>query len=148
MDPLYLVAALPPGALITAILVVNNLRDIPTDAAAGKRTLAVVLGDRRTQAEYAGLLGLAYAVPVVLLAAWVFADTSPTGTGTALLVAVLLPLLTLPMARPLMRTVRGFRERRELNAALRGTARLSLWFGLLFALGLAALGLRGGGPVW
>ncbi|MEX2183333.1 MAG: 1,4-dihydroxy-2-naphthoate octaprenyltransferase, partial [Chloroflexota bacterium] len=46
LEPLFLAAALPPGALITAILVVNNLRDIPTDAAAGKRTLAVVLGER------------------------------------------------------------------------------------------------------
>ena len=44
LDPLFFAAAIPPGALITAILVVNNLRDIPTDAAAGKRTLAVVLG--------------------------------------------------------------------------------------------------------
>ena len=44
LEPLFLAAAVPPGALITAILVVNNLRDIPTDTAAGKRTLAVVLG--------------------------------------------------------------------------------------------------------
>ena len=66
LDPVFLAAAIPPGLLITAILVVNNLRDIPTDAAAGKRTLAVVIGKRRTQAEYGALLGIAYAVPVIL----------------------------------------------------------------------------------
>jgi len=57
------------GALITAILVVNNLRDIPTDAAAGKRTLAVALGRRATAVEYGLLLALAFAVPVALLLA-------------------------------------------------------------------------------
>ena len=62
-DGLFLVVSVPPGALITAILVVNNLRDIPTDTAAGKRTLAVVMGKRRTQAEYGALLGTAYFVP-------------------------------------------------------------------------------------
>ena len=50
--PLFVAAAIPPGALITAILVVNNLRDIPTDTAAGKRTLAVVLGERARRREY------------------------------------------------------------------------------------------------
>ena len=65
-EPLYLAAAMPPGALITAILVVNNLRDIPTDTAAGKRTLAVVLGRRRTQGEFGALLGAAYFVPALL----------------------------------------------------------------------------------
>ena len=58
---------------------------------------------------------------------------------------VLLPLLTLPMATPLLRTVRGFGEPRELNLVLKGTARLSLAFSLLFALGLALSGLVPGG---
>ena len=49
LDPLFVVAAIPVGALTTAILVVNNLRDIPTDTVAGKRTLAVVLGVRATR---------------------------------------------------------------------------------------------------
>ena len=52
-------AAVGVGALACAILVANNLRDIPTDRAAGKRTLAVVLGDARTRALYALLVGLA-----------------------------------------------------------------------------------------
>src|SRR5437879_5908545 len=49
---LAVAAALPIGLLACALLVINNLRDIPSDAAAGKRTLAVVLGDRRTRLLY------------------------------------------------------------------------------------------------
>ena len=123
-EPLFVVAAIPMGALITAILVVNNLRDIPTDAAAGKRTLAVALGRRATAVEYGLLLALAFAVPVALLLA---------GQG----VAQLLPLCSAPLAAPLLRTVRGFAEPRQLNAVLAGTARLALVFGALFAVALA-----------
>ena len=127
LEPLFIVAALPVGALVTAILVVNNLRDIPTDRAAGKRTLAVLLGEERTRAEYALLLAGAYAVPTALLLA---------GFG----VAQLLPLATAPLAAAPLRTVRRFGERRQLNRALRDTARLALAFA--GALGLA-LALRG-----
>ncbi len=150
MRPVFLVVAIPPGALITAILVVNNLRDIPTDTAAGKRTLAVLLGTGATQAEYALLLAVAYAVPVALLAAWLLAGGLDRGGPLPMPLAlvpsvVLLPLLTLPMARPMLRTVRGFREPRELNLVLKGTARLSLEFSLLFAVGLALAGVSFGG---
>jgi 1,4-dihydroxy-2-naphthoate octaprenyltransferase len=127
IHPLFLAAAVPVGALITAILVVNNLRDIPGDAAAGKRTLAVVLGARGTTLEYAGLLVLAFLVPVALAVA---------GVG----LPVLLPLLSAPLALLLWRAVRTFSEPRELNAVLKATARLSLIFGVLFALGLAVAG--------
>lgn len=152
--PLYLVAAVPPGALVTAILVVNNLRDIPTDAAAGKRTLAVVLGRRRTAIEYTALLAVAYAVPV-LLAGGAVLRPGPAGLGeppalplSLLPLAVLAPLLTLPLARPLVGAVHGFAEPRELNRVLKGTARLALWFGLLFAAGLAVSGVgAAGAPV-
>ena len=123
-EALFVVAAIPMGALITAILVVNNLRDIPTDAAAGKRTLAVVLGRRAATVEYGLLLALAFAVPVALLVA---------GQG----IAQLLPLCSAPLAAPLLRTVRGFAEPRQLNAVLAGTARLALVFGALFAVALA-----------
>ena len=123
-EALFVVAAIPMGALITAILVVNNMRDIPTDAAAGKRTLAVALGRRATAVEYGLLLALAFAVPVALLLA---------GQG----VAQLLPLCSAPLAAPLLRTVRGFAEPRQLNAVLAGTARLALVFGALFAVALA-----------
>ena len=124
LDPLFIWAAIPVGALTTAILVVNNLRDIPTDAAAGKRTLAVVLGVRATRLEYAGLLFVAFIVPVILAVA---------GRG----LPVLLPVLALPLASPLLRTVRTFGEPRQLNLVLKGTARLALIFGLLFGVGLA-----------
>ena len=123
-EALFVVAAIPMGALITAILVVNNLRDIPTDAAAGKRTLAVVLGRRAATVEYELLLALAFAVPVALLLA---------GQG----IAQLLPLCSAPLAAPLLRTVRGFAEPRQLNAVLAGTAQLALVFGALFAVALA-----------
>ena len=59
----------PVGALATAILVVNNLRDIETDARAGKHTLAVRLGDGATRAYYLVLLAVAYLVPLADLVA-------------------------------------------------------------------------------
>ena len=124
LEPLFFVAALPIGALVTAILVVNNLRDIPTDRAAGKRTLAVVLGEERTKAEYALLVAGAYAVPAVLLL---------VGFGAA----QLLPLATAPLATAPLRTVRRFDDRRDLNRALKGTARLALVFAVAFAVALA-----------
>lgn len=127
LEPTFVAAAVPVGALTTAILVVNNLRDIPTDAAAGKRTLAVILGARATTIEYAGLLFVAFVVPVILTAA-----------GWSL--AVLLPLLAAPLALPLLRTVRTFTEPRQLNPVLKATARLALVHGLLFATGLAIAG--------
>lgn len=124
LEPLFVAAAIPVGALTSAILVVNNLRDIPTDAAAGKRTLAVRLGRRATQREYAALLAVAFVIPVGLFAA----------EGK---VAVLLPLFAAPIVLPLLRTVQTFGDPRRLNAVLKGTARLVLVFGVLFATGLA-----------
>jgi 1,4-dihydroxy-2-naphthoate octaprenyltransferase len=120
---LALYAAVPVGALATAILVVNNLRDIDTDRVAGKRTLAVRFGERGSLVEYAALLVSAYAVPVWL----VVARHAP--------VTVLLPLLTLPFGARLVRAVA--RERgRALNLLLKQTALLLLAYGLLFTLGL------------
>ncbi len=106
-EPLFVVAAIPVGALMTAILVVNNLRDIPTDRAAGKRTLAVLVGRRATAAEYALLLLAAFIVPIVLVVA---------GFG----IVQLLPLASAPLVVPLVRTVRDFREPQELNRVLTG----------------------------
>lgn len=129
---LAIVAAVPVGALVTAILVVNNLRDIATDRAAGKRTLAVLLGPRATAAEYSLLLGVAFATPVGLLVA---------GATSAW---VLVALLALPLAVPLLREVWAAGDPRRLNPVLGGTARLSLVFALLFAAGIA-LGGRAAG---
>ena len=117
-------AAIPIGALATAILVVNNLRDIETDARAGKHTLAVRLGDRPTRVYYLLLLALAYLVPLLLW--W-------RGVADAW---VLLPWLSLPLALRLAR--RMLHERGlALNGCLVRTARLEVVFGLLFAIGLA-----------
>jgi len=120
---LALWCSLPVGALATAILVVNNLRDAEQDARVGKRTLAVRWGRRAVIFEYGLLLALSYAVPLFL------ATSSARGRF------VLLPLLTLPLARKLMRAV-ATEQGRALNARLAGTAKLLLLFGLLFALGI------------
>ncbi|MCP4755437.1 MAG: 1,4-dihydroxy-2-naphthoate polyprenyltransferase [Proteobacteria bacterium] len=117
------IIAVPVGLLTTAILVVNNLRDIETDRKAGKVTLAVILGKRGSRVEYSLLLAVAYAIPVVL---W----SLETLSGW-----ILLHLISLPLAFPTIRTV--WRHRGPvLNRALVGTARLSLVFSLLLSVGL------------
>ncbi len=116
-------ASVPVGALVTNILVVNNLRDIETDASAGKRTLAVILGRKGTRIEYVALLAVAYAVPLAFAVLGQFPFW------------VLLPWLTLPLAVRLVRSIYG-EQGRALNATLASTARLSLLFSLLFALGI------------
>jgi 1,4-dihydroxy-2-naphthoate octaprenyltransferase len=125
LTPLAAAAAFPPGLLITAILVVNNLRDIETDGKVGKRTLAVRLGPRGTLGEYAALLAAAY---LCLPAIWLSGAAGPW---------VLLPFLTLPMAVPLLRSLqREYRDGPAMNRALAGTARYTLIFCLLFAAGI------------
>jgi len=137
VTPLVWVAALPPGFLITAILVVNNLRDIETDAAVGKRTLAVRLGAPGARREYTLLLAGAYAVPLALLLA-ALTLTSEAFSPADLL--VLLPWLTLPAALRLRRIIYTAADGPTMNQALAGTARLSLNFSVLFAIGLALWG--------
>lgn len=123
LAPAVVIAAIPVGALTTAILVVNNLRDIDTDRLAGKRTLAVQIGRRGTRLEYLLLLALAYAVPPLFWAAgW--------SSGW-----VLLPWLSLPLALRSARTILQA-DGPALNLALAATANLALAFSLLFALGL------------
>ncbi len=122
--PLAVVNAVPVAALVTAILVVNNLRDIDTDRVTGKHTLAVRLGRPGTRLEYLLLLIVAYAVPVV---SWV-ALGAPRYFWA--------PLLTLPIAVPLVRLV-FTAEGRPLNRALAGTGRLHLLFGIMLAAGIA-----------
>ncbi|MBE2233915.1 MAG: 1,4-dihydroxy-2-naphthoate polyprenyltransferase [Anaerolinea sp.] len=134
VTPLVWVAALPPGFLITAILVVNNLRDIDSDARVGKRTLAVRLGAGGARGEYTLLLAGAYAVPLALLLAPLI-GTSAAFDPTELL--MLLPWLTLPEAIRLRRIIYTATDGPTMNQALAGAARLSLWFSVLFAIGLA-----------
>ncbi len=118
--------AIPVGFLVTAILVANNVRDIETDRAAGKRTLAVYLGRRRTRMLFSGLVWGAF-LTIGLLAA---AGGTPRWT--------LLALAALPAAYPIVRAVHRETEGPPLIRALRGVARLHLLVGLLLALGAAA----------
>jgi 1,4-dihydroxy-2-naphthoate octaprenyltransferase len=118
-------ASVPVGLLATALLVVNNLRDIPTDSRSGKRTLAVRLGDRATRAVYVTLVAGAFA-GVPLLALW-----RPWS---------LLALLALTLAaRPIRRIAAGT-SGLALIGVLGDTGRLQLVFGALLAAGLAVSG--------
>ena len=110
------------GALACAILVTNNLRDIPTDTGSGKRTLAVVLGDRRSRLLYPALVATAFAVAALLAAVTPWA---------------LLALLAVPLALGPVSLVRGGAGGRDLVPVLRDTGRLQLVFAVLLATGLA-----------
>ncbi|MFS8068277.1 MAG: 1,4-dihydroxy-2-naphthoate polyprenyltransferase [Byssovorax sp.] len=123
-------ASVPVGAIATAVLVVNNVRDRSTDVKAGKRTLAVRFGRRFGVVEYVALFALAYAAPVVALVSF---HRSPW---------VLLPLLTLPIAAKLARTLATV-EGAPLNVCLASTAKLLLIYGILFSVGLV-IPLAGG----
>lgn len=124
ISPLALTASLPIGALATAILVVNNLRDIETDARADKRTLAVRIGARATRREWLALVAFAYSMPVVI---WL-------GFGTS--AWVLAPIVSMPRAVSLWRVVGGGAAAADLNEALAGTAILTFLFGGLLSIGL------------
>jgi 1,4-dihydroxy-2-naphthoate octaprenyltransferase len=115
-------AAVAIGSLACAILVANNLRDVPTDALAGKRTLAVRLGDGRTRRFYLGLVVLPFLlVPV-----------AATGGRWAYL-ALVAAVLAVPPVRAVLRGAKGL----ELLPVLRDTGRLELAYAALLALGLA-----------
>ncbi len=118
-------AAVPVGLLATAVLVVNNLRDIESDRRTGKHTFAVRVGARGARAEYALLVAGAYALAPSY---WLAAGRS---------VWVLLPWITLPLAVRLLRALRSGVAGAELNPLLASTARLSLLYSLLFAAGYA-----------
>jgi len=116
-------ASIPIGALAVAILVVNNLRDIETDRASAKQTLAVRLGVSGARTEYLFLLGVAFVVPLLM---WLLARSTPW---------VLLSWLSLLPAWPTVRLVLTA-QGRVLNQALAGTARLELVYAFLFSLGI------------
>ena len=120
---LAVACAIPVGALATAILVVNNLRDRVTDLGAGKRTLAVRYGRGFALGQYRALLAASYLTPVGLVL---------SGSARP---EVLLALLSLPLALKTERAVTAT-EGRALNPLLAATAKLLAVFGLLFALGL------------
>jgi 1,4-dihydroxy-2-naphthoate polyprenyltransferase len=123
ITPLVLWATIPTGLLVTAILIVNNLRDIDTDRSVGKRTLAVVIGARNTRVEYTLCIAVAYAVPLLV---WLARLSGPL---------FWLPWLSAPPAIWLLRYV-WRTSGRPLNKALKRTGQLHLLFGLLFAASL------------
>jgi 1,4-dihydroxy-2-naphthoate octaprenyltransferase len=121
-------SSVPIGMLAVAILVANNLRDIPTDEAAGKRTLAVRLGDRRTRTLYRGCVWAAFlAVATGVVVGWTTAGGLPGWSLLAFAASAF-------AARP-MREI-GTAIGRALIPVLVGTALLQVGFGALLALGL------------
>lgn len=123
ITPLGWWVAVPVGLLSSAILVVNNYRDMETDRKVGKRTLAARFGERFAKTQYAAFVFGSYLVPLILVALgkldWL----------------ALLPLLTLPMALKLMRSM-ATEKGPVLNKTLAGTGKLLLFFGVLFSIGL------------
>ncbi len=124
------------GALSCAILVVNNLRDIPGDTIAGKRTLAVRIGDPATRRLYAALVGAALAVPAVIAMLGFAAPESWPA-------AALLGLGVLPVAIRPLRAVRTGARGPALVPVLGATGRLLLAYGVLLSAGIALGALTG-----
>jgi len=123
VSPASIAGAVGVGAIASAILVANNLRDIPTDQSHGKRTLAVRLGATRTRRLYAALLTVALACVVVV------GIIHPTA-----LVALLSFVLAYPLARRVLRGAMGT----DLVPVLSGTGRFELVYAALLAFGLGA----------
>jgi 1,4-dihydroxy-2-naphthoate polyprenyltransferase len=122
--------AVPVGLLVTAILVVNNIRDMDTDRRAGKRTLAVRLGRERARFEYTALMAVGFLV-LLPIAAIEIADSD---SWSALW--WLLPWLTVPLAVKLVGVVRTRVDGPTLNGALARTAGLQLVFCVLLTAGI------------
>lgn len=117
-------ASVPVGLLVTNILLVNNVRDIETDRAVGKRTLAVRIGREASRGQYVLFLAAAYLVP---LGMWLGGLVGPF---------FWLPWLTLPLAYTAARGVLRHTDGPTLNLMLKATGRLHLLYGVLFAASL------------
>lgn len=116
--------AVPVGLLASAILVVNNVRDIDTDRRAGKRTLAVRLGRQRARSLFVAMIVISFVVPVAI---WLAGGLSAW---------LLLSLASLPLAPPLVRTVLSHTDGPSLNKSLADSGRLLAIFSLLLAAGV------------
>jgi 1,4-dihydroxy-2-naphthoate octaprenyltransferase len=115
------IGAIGTGLIADALLMANNVRDIPTDSLVGKRTLAVRLGDRNARRSYVVMLAVA------LLLVLVLAPAKPA----ILLVLLLLPICVMPARRMLSGT-----QRQELIPVLKQTGLINLGYSVLFTLGL------------
>ena len=114
-----LLISIPMGTFACALLAINNIRDRALDAPAGKKTLAVRLGDRKARGFFALLIALGYAATMALMNPW-----------------ALLTLPTLPIAISLVRGVLGQAQGRELIPFLAKTGQLQLLFSILLSLAL------------
>jgi len=117
------IVAIPSGALITNILVVNNYRDINTDKISNKKTLAVIFGKSFTRIQYVFLILVSYFVPFLLYTKYGFH------------ISILLPFATFPLAIKLVKMIYlldGF----SLNKTLELSAKFSFVFSLLFSIGI------------
>ncbi len=118
------VGSLGISALVAAILHANNLRDFEPDRAAGKRTLAHLLGRDRAVREFEVLIVAAYLFTALLIALW--PENWP----------VVIVAITVPSALALMQLVRTNADAKALNMSVLGTAQLHFKFGLLLTMGL------------
>lgn len=116
--------SIPAGALSVNILVINNLRDIETDAPAGKRTLGVIFGEDALRWEYLIMVLLSFAIPPHLF----FRDHFDW--------LIFLPFLTIPLAVKLIKNIWQERKKARYNKILEQTAQFMVLFGLLFSIGL------------
>lgn len=123
LRPEVLIAGIAPGLLSVAILLVNNIRDVEEDRAAGKRTLVVRLGRRFAVGLYACCLFAGLLTPVAL---FVWTGDHPWAMATVAL---------LPLAVASVVKLRTTRDPRELNPLLGQTARLLLLYSLVFSIG-------------
>lgn len=123
MEPVILFAGLGPGLLTTAILTVNNLRDVDEDRSSGKHTLAVRWGRTFTLWEYGLLVVLGASIPVFLY--------YRTGEHPSALIT----LAIIPLAWPAFRTLAARSDGQALNPVLASTARLLLFYSALFSTG-------------
>jgi 1,4-dihydroxy-2-naphthoate octaprenyltransferase len=130
LSALPLLASLPIGFLVAAILLANSIRDLEGDALGGRRTLAILVGRRRAIRLYRSLLWASYAVVAALVLA---RQISPWA---------LLSLASAALALRLYREVAGSSGRIALNRVVRGTSGLHLALGLLLTLGVLLGQLR------
>jgi 1,4-dihydroxy-2-naphthoate octaprenyltransferase len=114
-----LLASVPMGTFACALLAINNIRDRALDAPAGKRTLAVRLGDRKARGFFAALITFGYIAAFAIGQPW-----------------ILLILLSAPMAISLVRGVLGSAQGRDLIPYLAKTGKLQLQFSILFSIAL------------
>jgi 1,4-dihydroxy-2-naphthoate octaprenyltransferase len=119
------ILGLPVGALVTAVLVIDDIRDREFDAAKGWRTMAVRFGRGWSRAEFVGLVVVGYAMPF-----WFW-------QGLGISAWVLLPLLTLPAAVFIAHAVCTRERRDDLVPMTPRMARLSLAYAILLAIGIA-----------